>query len=434
MTGYQIVDGLRVARVVKKRYPDLPIVWGGWHPSVCPDQTISNPSVDIVVRGQGERTFAELVHKLKDDLSLEDVLGITYKHDGKIIRNPDRPFEDINNFPPLPYHLIDLEKYVGPSEFGSHTIRYISSYGCPFNCGFCAEPEVHGRHWSSLRAERVVNDLEHLINKYKIDSIWFVDSNFFVDQSRGREICSGIIERGLNIRWFADGRVDLLLRFNRSTWDLMKKSGCAAILVGAESGSQEVLNLINKGITVEDTIRFAELCAAHGIKIVFSFMLGFPHVLGIFNQTVKEEFNQTHKLINKIYNFAHNIVWFIYTPYPGTALWNSSIQCGLNEPKTLEKWARFDYTPRKRSPTPWVPDKYVETLRILNEYIFPFITGYYLRAFKQKRVRFKFIYGLILKMLHRMAVFRWTHNFFSLLIEHKLIEFYFKLKGMGKID
>ena len=110
LTGYSIFDGLRIARAVKKKYPKLPIVWGGWHPSILPLETIKDPLVDMVVVGQGERTFTELVHALEHKQSLKNIKGLIYKtKTGKIISNPPRPLESLDNFPAIPYHLIDAE-------------------------------------------------------------------------------------------------------------------------------------------------------------------------------------------------------------------------------------------------------------------------------------------------------------------------------------
>ncbi len=142
MTGLQITDTLNVAKEVKKRFPKLPIILGGYHPTILPKQTVSHPCVDIVVKGQGEITFQKVVDKLGQNLPLNDVLGITFKSfDGKIIDNPNRSFVDLNEFPPLPWHLLDMEKYVRSRhpKYDGPSIDYYTSQGCPYSCKFCAE-------------------------------------------------------------------------------------------------------------------------------------------------------------------------------------------------------------------------------------------------------------------------------------------------------
>lgn len=431
MTGYQIQDGLDVAMAVKKKYPNVPIVWGGWHPSICPDQTIRNSNVDIVVRGQGERTFMEIVHKLENRSPLNNVAGTSYKHNGKIFHNLDRPFEDINNFPPLPYHLVNMEDYIRVSEYGSRTIDYISSIGCPHRCAFCSDRLINKGRWSGLSPKRVVDDLKLLVNKYGINTIFFQDSNFFVDEERVKKICQGIIKNNLQLRLGQlDARTSQLVRYHKNTWRLMKKSGVVSLLVGAESGSQQVLDFIHKDANVEDTIKTAAICKSYGIGIVLSLMLGLPYAKGKFDQSIKDEFKQTALMINKIKATGVDLNicgWFVYTPYPGTPLHKISIKRGWRSPKTLKGWAQFGLTSKN---TPWITKKYVDLLRQLNEYIFPCMGTTYIRAWenKQKTTIFRSFYIslalLTLNILKMTASFRWKHNFFSFPIENRLIKFY----------
>lgn len=432
MTGYQIHDGLRAAKAVKQEYPNIPIVWGGWHPSILPNKTVSSPFVDIVVRGQGEITFTELVHKLENNLPLDDVTGITYKKNERIIENPDRPLEDINNFPPLPYHLLDVERIIRVSENGSRTIDYISSVGCPHGCTFCADFRINKGKWSGLKAERVVNDIDSLVKRYNINAVVIHDSNFFVDEQRIVRICKGVLEKEIRIKWGQpNGRTERLLRYHEDTWKLMKQSGFDQILVGAESGSQQVLDFICKAANVNDTIRLAEICKGHGIGFVLSLMLGFPNIHG-FSQSIEEEFSQTLLLIDKVRSTGVRLNicgWFPYTPYPGTVLYDLSIQSGFKEPMTFEEWSRFNLS---GSNTPWMSEKYAKLLEQLGTYIFPCLGDTYIRIWKNRQATYgssnflSTIAILILKVLHNVSSFRWKHKVFSFMIEARLIDFYMR--------
>lgn len=225
MTGFQIEDGLQLASLVKEKYPSLPLVWGGWHPSILPEETIMSPYVDFVVRGQGERIFAELMHSLKDGLAYSSIPGLTYKKDGKPVSCPDREFEDINNFPALPYNMVDLEKYIVKTGLGSRTTHYFSSQGCPNKCAFCSEPLVNKRRWSGLNAVRVVDDIEWLVKSRDINGVILVDSEFFVNNERARQICKGLIDRKLGIKWGGvNGAIRDLIRFDEELWNLLKES------------------------------------------------------------------------------------------------------------------------------------------------------------------------------------------------------------------
>lgn len=433
MTGYQIQDGLNVAKMVRQKYPHIPIVWGGWHPTICPEQTVVNPYVDIVVRGgQGERTFAELVHALKANKPLKNILGISYKAKGKVIHNSDRSLEDINNFPPLPYHLIDMEKYIRVSEYGSRTIDYVSSIGCPHRCAFCSEKMVNHRRWSGLEPKKVVDDLKLLSTKYKVNAVFFQDSNFFVNEERVRDICKRLIKLKLPLKLGQlDARTSQLVKYRKDTWAMMRDSGFVSLLVGAESGSQKVLDFIHKDTQFEETIEMAKICKSFNIGIILSLMLGFPHKKGIFTQPIEDEFKETCSMIDRAIATGVDLNicgWFVFTPYPGTDLYQVSVDNKWIAPKTLEEWAEFNLGGKN---TPWITKKYVDLLDQLSRYIFPCMGTTYIKAWENKRkatyfqTPFSVLMAIfILKILQKAARFRWKYKFFYTPVENHLIKLY----------
>lgn len=370
MTGYQIRDGLDFARMAKGRYPDIPFVWGGRHPTLLPLETAQNEFVDIVVRGQGEVTFTDLVKTIEAGGDLSSVLGITYKKADRVISNPDRPFEDVNNFPPLPYHLLDIEKHIARTRMGRRTIGYITSMGCPFHCGFCAEQSVFGRKWSALTAQRVIEDMRNLVRNYNVDSIILSDSNFFVNEKRVRDICEGI--KDLYISWGqVNGRTDTLVRYSLETWRLMRESGLQYILTGAESGLDECLEIIQKEATVNDTFEFTRIAKNYGIRIQFSLFIGAPGLEKKYS--VRDELKSTLELIYQLHkiNKDSEFLLFVYAPYPGTPLYEVAKRLGFKEPFNFEEWGSFDLNERH---IPWVPDKYARLTWDLTYYLF-FISG-----------------------------------------------------------
>ena len=226
LTGSQIKYALGMAKFVKENAPSIPIVWGGWHPSVVPEQTAMHPLVDIVVRGQGELSFREIVKALSFNKPLADIPGITYKENNTIVSTPDRPFCDVNEFPPMPYHLVNVENYIGspPSSDGARIISYISSQGCPHRCAFCSDSRVYKRKWSGLRAELVVDELEKLSRTYNIEGFFFEDSNFFGSLERVRAICKEITKRKLAIKWEAEVRTEKFVRADKELKDMIKRA------------------------------------------------------------------------------------------------------------------------------------------------------------------------------------------------------------------
>jgi len=371
MTGYQIYDGLKFAKLVRDKNPSIPIIWGGIHPTIKPIQTVEHPLVDIVVKGPGEDIFTELVHRLDKKISYDDVLGITYKKGNKIIDNNPRPFKSINEYPALPYHLLNdfIARYIKKNEFAKRSLSYITSMGCPFLCAFCylANP-YFSRKWEAYSAERVLGEIEYLVKKYDLDGIDIRDSNFFVDIERVRKICRGLIEKGLNIVLSGvNGRTDQLVRCNDQDWQLFKDAGIKEILIGAESGDQDMLNLINKQNLVENTLQCEKMAKKYGINIFNSFMTSFPPLTDNSREIariLKRELDKTVDLIRRIFeiNPIANIVLFWYTPYFGTPLYELALKRGLKDPDHLEEWGNIDLT---HSVTPWTSKKHIRKVLLL---------------------------------------------------------------------
>ncbi|NOX97919.1 MAG: radical SAM protein [Nitrospirae bacterium] len=382
MTGSQITEGLKVASLVRQRYPGLPIVWGGWHPSIMPESTLQDPNVDIVIAGQGERKFYELVKRLGDGglNSLETMPGVSFKKNGQVVLNDEFLIEDMNSFPPVPYDIIDVEKCLNKTEYGNRTLQYISSYGCPFRCSFCIEPVVNRRKWVSLSAERVVDEWEYLYKRYSIDAIAVYDSNFFVDKKRVVDICNGLIKRNIKIKWGnVNGRIPQLVKYEEGVWELMEKAGLKMILTGSESGEQEVLNLIKKDAKIEDIYRFTELCKKYNIKILFSYMSGIPwsndpkHNEQKVNQEIKSILSQIDKLLT-ITN-KNRFMIYAYTPLPGSELYRKAVEYGFNEPKALRGWSELLYSPEDifqdtGCKQKWITYKQLKLITMLEQYIY----------------------------------------------------------------
>ena len=290
LTGNQIKQALLVSQAIKERFPNLPVAWGGSHPTLVPDQTIADPSVDIVVRGQGEIPFKELVDALYAGTSLQGIPGIIFKEQGRIVRNDEPVFTDVNNFPPMAFSLVDLEWHMPDLGFAKRTLSYVSSQGCPHHCEFCAESTAYRVRWSGLSPERVGDDLEQLLSLCDADGVIFVDNNFFVNEARVQGICREIIKRGLKIKWAAQGRADRVMKLSDETFKLLKQSGFAVFHVGAESGSDEQLELVSKKSSRKTTIDCAKAVKAR--NTIPHFFLGSSSVFqGRPNATFSRTFH-----------------------------------------------------------------------------------------------------------------------------------------------
>ncbi len=428
MTGFQIQNGLKASRIAKEVNKDIKVLWGGWHPSLYPRQALENPYIDIVIKGQGERALYEVVKRIEEGKNFEGISGVHWMDDGVIYSNPDRLLEPLDDMPPIPYHLVDTEKCLIETEFGDRTINYVSSAGCPYRCGFCCEQTVNKRRWVGLNAEAVVDDLEKLEKVYGINGVSMYDSNFFVDMERSKAVLRGMLERGLTLRLGnMDGRVKQMAEADDELWELLRATRCYSILTGAESGSQEALELINKDITVEDTIKFAQKCHEYGIKVIFSTLVGLPIPHLSYAEIVKktdEQIKATIGLFDKILSLdsRHRGLMFIYCPYPGTPLYQNALKLGFEEPRTLEGWSNFTLYKKH---TPWITKKQELIVPMISSYLFMFLDTDSL-DWVQQRIANKFKRALFVLAFRIVAVFarlRWKYKYCGLPLDYYMFLF-----------
>lgn len=428
MTGYQIYDGLKASKIAKEVNKNIKVIWGGWHPSIYPSQVLENPHIDIVIKGQGEKALYDVVKRIEEGKIYDGILGVNWKVNGKVYTNSDRILEPLDGMPPIPYHLLDIEKCLSESEFGNRTINYVSSYGCPFRCGFCCEQAVNKRRWVGLNAEAVVGDLERLEKVFKVNAVSMNDSNFFVNMQRSKAILQGMLDRKLTIRLGnIDGRTKQLAEADDEIWELLRETRCYSILTGAESGNQETLEIIKKDITVEDTIKFAKKCHDYGIKVVFSTLVGLPIPNLTFDEIAKktdEQINSTIDMFNKILSLdnRHRGLMFIYGPYPGTPLYQNALMLGFREPKNLEEWGSFTLYKKH---TPWITKKQAILVPMISSYIFMFLDSDTI-IWTKERIKNKFkrkIFVIIFKVFTIIATLRWKYKYFGLPIDYYLFSF-----------
>lgn len=333
------------------------MIWGGYHPTTQPEQTLANPDIDIVVRRQGELTFMEVVERLHSSKTLKGVRGVSYKSGGRIITNPDREFTDLNKFPPIPYEFIDVERHIKDYKFGERCIDYYISQGCASACDFCSEPIFCNRRWTALDPARVVDELEHLKATYDIDTFMIRDSDFFPNLRRVKELCRQLIEKDIGVRLTSvNGRMEQLSRLDDDLWSLARRAGFVEVFIGTESGYQAALDAMNKGAKVEQIEVCTRQCVKHDIDVRSSFMVGIPGVDAM--EEVKRIFEAIHRMIS-VYGEQErldhiDILLSFFTPYPRTKLYDTAIRHGLAPLNTLEEWGDFDQFDFK---APWMPQE-----------------------------------------------------------------------------
>lgn len=323
-----VYNAFEVIRAAKEVCPDSFTVLGGPHPSFLPIETLKEcPVLDAVCIGEGEETVVELAEAMKRDRKLSDVKGISFKSKGNAaMKTLPRPLiKELDSLPFPAWHLLPMDKY---TVLGKKSVicHIMSSRGCPFQCTFCSSSLLFGKRYRARSAKNVVDEMEYLASKYHPESIEFSDDEFTLDRRRTEAICDEIKERRLSVPWACSSRVDTI---SNSLLEKMKKAGCFFIYYGIESGSQRVLNLIKKGIRIEQVEKTVRLTKEAGINTLGSFIIGFP-------DETKKEIEETVKLSRKLkLDYAQ---FSIATPYPGTELYEVAKREGL---LLTEDWSKY---------------------------------------------------------------------------------------------
>src|SRR5271170_5408034 len=354
LTGPMIGGAIEVATETKLQRPELPVIFGGWHPTLLPDETLSEPFVDIVVRGQGEITLLEVVEALAAKKSLELIPGISWKSNGVHKQNLERRVLPLDLLPPPAFDLTDFDAYekVG----GTRILAYATSVGCPYACNYCTDMVVYKRRFNSLSAERVVEELTRLVTRYKIEEVALLDSNFPVDLQRALAIARGIRDSGVKFRWTFQASTDFLCRMSEEDVRLLAESGVSHMGFGTESTSAAVLKLMNKRHQrvneMYETARRGDLA---GIRITFNLIFGYP------GETEADRI-VTFQTMSDIGRQFRSVS---FSPYPGIPIWSQLRTLGVHEPKSLREWMDM---PLGANMLPWLQGKELARLQRMLSY------------------------------------------------------------------
>ncbi len=220
VTGPMIRETVQIARAAKRMYPDKPVILGGWHPSLLPDQTLAAEYVDLVVKGQGEDALLELMQAIESGDDFRGIAGVGYKENGQVRFNLPRTLRPLVDMPPKAYQLADFDAYekVG----GRRWAMYTSSLACPYNCGYCTNNSVYGRKWNALPAEQVAEETCDLVTRYGLELLWIVDDNFLVDRERAVGIAEGVVRRGVQFNWSVQASTNLVGRMTHDELVLLR--------------------------------------------------------------------------------------------------------------------------------------------------------------------------------------------------------------------
>ncbi len=337
MPGPQLVSAVPLTKTIKASHPDIPIVWGGNFGGLYPKPVLNAPYIDWLVRGQGEHTFTELLEVLDGQRDPATVAGLSFrKQGGSHHMGEERHWVGPGELPAPPYHKIPVGEYLPATILGRRSGVYQASIGCPFACNFCGVISVFGRREQVQDPGRTAEHLRFLVREHGMDSVHFYDNNFFLNEAHARAVADAMAPLGLS--WWCETRVDTLTRFSHDTWRRLKRAGFTMVFCGAESGSNDVLRKMRKGITVEQTMEVAARTREHGIIPEFSFVFGDP-------DEPDREVENTLAFIRKLKarNPAMELITYFYTPTPQRKDTYGQVDPLSGTPEHLEEWLHPDW-------------------------------------------------------------------------------------------
>jgi radical SAM superfamily enzyme YgiQ (UPF0313 family) len=356
--GGQIAHAVEMVKTAAARPNCPPVVWGGPHVNVLPEQTLADPIVNTILVGPGQNSMPSYIRALMGRLSLQDVPGLMNKSGSVLIKGPENPprTQQLGGYP---WGLLSVADYIrNDPTVATRTLNYVSSQGCIYKCKFCYEL-TYKRKYSAIDADTLLDEIESLKDKFDINGVKFYDADWFVNLRRAAAFSRGLIERKINISWAASINPNDVLKAREKEPDLMnllRDSGCSRLLMGVESGSDRVLNeIVEKEITRDKILNVAEEIARFGIMGSYTFIVGFP------GETADEQ-ESTYDLIEQLRGLSPQPETrvHLFAPYPGTPLYERSLSYGFVPPSGLADWARYDYYD---SLTPWTDADTVQRAR-----------------------------------------------------------------------
>ncbi|MFH1460320.1 MAG: radical SAM protein [Candidatus Omnitrophota bacterium] len=348
MGGTQILHALEISEYLKssknfKLKINIPVIWGGVHPSLIPEVVLKEPSIDYVCVGEAEETLFEFAQAIEKKEDISKVRGIYYKKNKEFIFTGIRDFIDLNELPDLPYHLINVSEYnvSAGSRFEKDKLKLNieTSRGCVQDCIFCYNPVFNKRKWRAQSAEKVLKRIERLVKEYNVSCLDFIDDAFFTDLKRVEDIARGLIKRNIAIKWFLQGvDIDKLISVSDAYLELIEHAGCSILRMGAESGSVKMLEGMQKKSSLLDIIQLNNRLKKTNMICYYYFTIGMP---GETRIDLKKSIDLMFKLLEDNPQ-ARILSAFCLTPQPGTKLLEQAQGQGFKMPGSLKEWAKID--------------------------------------------------------------------------------------------
>ncbi len=336
MSGTMLASALEVARFVRELAP-VPIVWGGMHATLLPEQTASHPLVDAVVIADGEHILVDVAERSAAGAPIAGLPGTVCRDGERLVRGPDATLPDLDALPEPNFEMVPVSSYM-PHWDGAPTLSLESARGCPRPCTFCYNTALNAGRFRMLSAERTVARVERLVRRHSPGGVYFVDDNFFLDVPRALAIGEGIARTG--VAWQVQGAdIPSLARIDDESLRAFAATGLKRISIGIESGSPRIRKRMKKSAAVERVKHEVARFAQHPIVLYCSFFVGSP------SETV-EDVKDTIALVLELQElnpYFRNSPFYTYLPLPGTEMLEDAVAAGHQPPTTLEDWSHLTF-------------------------------------------------------------------------------------------
>ncbi len=424
----QVRHAAEMSKYIRDRHPGVKIIWGGIHPSLFPAEVLREGFADFICSGEGEYTALELLSALKNGTDWRQVKGLYFLSGDELVFTGRRKPNDLNSLPFLNFHLVDYSKYRkrtvgrGRETMDVNSGVVISSVGCPYRCTFCVN--VNKRlafgGYRTKSAARLADEIEYLVKEFDLNYFDFLDENFFVKRDHPENFALEIKKRGLKFNWYTSMRADAFDRklIDEPLLEKLKNIGLYYLSIGAESGSQRILDKLKKDLTVDQIVRSARTIVKHGLGVTFSFMMGLPG-------EEQGDTGATLQLIQKLRSFDDKVSIIgpqIFRPYPGGELYDECVEkYGYTTPKNIAKWAE-SVNPltgfEDLEKLSWIPDKdFIRKVSFYIDFVNINIDAFHFGPVKR----------LAFRVLKATSNFRIRHQFWGFNLDMSLIMAYKKL-------
>lgn len=437
MTGEPILNACKISTLIKRLRPDIKIVWGGPYATFHPEYILKDePNCDYVVSGYGSIPLAKLMQRINNEEKPSGIPGVYYRNKSEVVENPaDWSCHECIHWRDIPYDLIDDYTVYGQLDHKKTIFSLFSAMGCVYRCGFCSSPalykNINGKRWVPLPVTDVVDHIEYVVETYGADYIYFIDDDSFVDIGNVESIIDEINHRGIKVRLgFRGARVNEVLKMDDAFLSKLAAAGTDILHIGAESGSDRILEMVRKNCTVSDILSINRKLARHPeIKVFYNFIIGLP------TETV-DDLKATAKLWMKLIDEHPTCIIGVpntFRALPGTELFELARESwGYSPPQRLKDFGNFEV--ESDFDAPWFSKDYKTLANLL------IVSSYFvddkIHKVTEGRSLFYKVLGILSRTYAPIARYRLTHSFlFGFSIEHTLYKLASKiLTGVKQVQ